>query len=844
MAEVPLPTPTQVPVPSTDIRNAVFAGAKLDEEVTGLGDFYTDRLGAKHLTNTGRNNQFQDAQNQRDSDFVASQADKEARFQQFLLTSGYQFLGDYENGPYTITELNQVIRYQGELWRLNASTTPPYTTTGINSTSWAVDVTHLVSVGDANLRQELSFSSGLKLIGQCASIAALRAITLDYVGQQVFVKEHTAGMEQGGGIFYCHSLTNPGSLVDDNGFQIVTASGQVLRRKDRNIISAEMFGYIADFNTTTQTGTDNGPALRNAIKSAIFFGYQKVYLPCGAALVDVTSEDVNLGGQGYSGFAGVPLVGQGMQSTRVYFRGVLGSVGFSNIGGSGTNSQKSLHGMTIRPTTDSTRLVHLYLLQGACFSHNSDLYLVNGLSGIKLSNASAAGVFTEKNSFTNCRVQGCADNILFEVNGGDNSFHGNSFYNCQNQILAGSVYGNGVGVNGITSPAYLYNQVWDMKFFGGTNCRAFHLTNCNTDNNSGNFTFEGDLVCETTDASAFEFKGNISGIDTLSFSVATPTTVKAANFVFNNTLDNFNAFTNVNLSSFTPRLFNPQLADATDNGVSATVWRLRNSTGDGLLFNALAGSPGWRFTTTSVGTRIQAAVPKYALGIDGNNFTAYTTDFYLNISDSNYGLQLSSTNARFAPRMDALISCGSGGYRWTQVFAVNSAIGTSDKRKKTNLRQISDDEIAAFYEIGKLDSVWQWMDKYQLEGDEARLHSGPTVQDAIDIMTSHGLDWTKYSCFCYTVQDAVAAVVESWGDEYRTVPAVPALYEDDGVTIRQEAQDERVELVREAGSRIIKEAEPAVDEYAFRKEELLFWITRATIAKQQEILNRLDALEQ
>ncbi|MBL9770418.1 hypothetical protein JNS27_25765, partial [Klebsiella pneumoniae] len=289
MAEVPLPTPTQVPVPSTDIRNAVFAGAKLDEEVTGLGDFYTDRLGAKHLTNTGRNNQFQDAQNQRDSDFVASQADKEARFQQFLLTSGYQFLGDYENGPYTITELNQVIRYQGELWRLNASTTPPYTTTGINSTSWAVDVTHLVSVGDANLRQELSFSSGLKLIGQCASIAALRAITLDYVGQQVFVKEHTAGMEQGGGIFYCHSLTNPGSLVDDNGFQIVTASGQVLRRKDRNIMSAEMFGYIADFDTTTQTGTDNGPALRNTIKSAIFFGFQEVHLPGGAAMIDVTS---------------------------------------------------------------------------------------------------------------------------------------------------------------------------------------------------------------------------------------------------------------------------------------------------------------------------------------------------------------------------------------------------------------------------------------------------------------------------------------------------------------------------------------------------------------------------
>ncbi|HFO1954352.1 hypothetical protein [Klebsiella pneumoniae] len=306
MAEVPLPTPTQVPVPSTDIRNAVFAGAKLDEEVTGLGDFYTDRLGAKHLTNTGRNNQFQDAQNQRDSDFVASQADKEARFQQFLLTSGYQFLGDYENGPYTITELNQVIRYQGELWRLNASTTPPYTTTGINSTSWAVDVTHLVSVGDANLRQELSFSSGLKLIGQCASIAALRAITLDYVGQQVFVKEHTAGMEQGGGIFYCHYLTNPGSLVDDNGFQIVTASGQVLRRKDRNIMSAEMFGAIG--------GQDINPVLNNMIIASKTFNIQEAYIPhplnkiaytgTGGSVADVTD------GIGFN-LKGVEIVNKG-----------------------------------------------------------------------------------------------------------------------------------------------------------------------------------------------------------------------------------------------------------------------------------------------------------------------------------------------------------------------------------------------------------------------------------------------------------------------------------------------------------------------------------------------------
>lgn len=140
-------TPTNKPIPSEDPRDLKFNAGKIDEEVNGSADYYTDRFGVQRLTNTGRNNQFQDAQTQRESDF-----------QQFLLNSGYQFLGDYENGPYTITARNQIIRYQNEFWRLNAATNPPYTTTGVNSTSWATDVTHLVSVGDANLRQELSSS--------------------------------------------------------------------------------------------------------------------------------------------------------------------------------------------------------------------------------------------------------------------------------------------------------------------------------------------------------------------------------------------------------------------------------------------------------------------------------------------------------------------------------------------------------------------------------------------------------------------------------------------------------------------------------------------------------------
>ncbi|MCY2003640.1 hypothetical protein OW774_13840, partial [Klebsiella pneumoniae] len=53
MAQVPLPTPTDNPVPSTDIRDAVYASAMLDKVVTSTDLTYTDRLGGEHYTVDG-----------------------------------------------------------------------------------------------------------------------------------------------------------------------------------------------------------------------------------------------------------------------------------------------------------------------------------------------------------------------------------------------------------------------------------------------------------------------------------------------------------------------------------------------------------------------------------------------------------------------------------------------------------------------------------------------------------------------------------------------------------------------------------------------------------------------
>lgn len=184
----------------------------------------------------------------------------------------------------------------------------------------------------------------------------------------------------------------------------------------------------------------------------------------------------------------------------------------------------------------------------------------------------------------------------------------------------------------------------------------------------------------------------------------------------------------------------------------------------------------------------------YYFATSGNEVGTYVDTISISPVQRSYGVQISTSLSAFSPKRDNFISNGTTALRWNQVYAVNSVISTSNKKKKTNLRQISTAEIKAFYEIGKLDSVWQWLAKYSSEKGLARLHSGPTVQDAIKIMLKYGLDWTKYSAFCY----------DKW--------------EADGDN-------------------------PAGEEYAFRKEELLFWILRATIAVQEDLDKRLSVLE-
>ena len=158
---------TNNPVGSTDPRDLYDNAENLDKLVNGADPFYADRLGKLRESWAGMENSFTNAQEGRETAFTLSQADKESRFQAFLVSSGYVSKGDYAAGV-VMAERNEYVAVSAAttgtspgLYRPNASATLPLTLTG----TWATDSANLVLLGDAVLRQELADPNSSVLVG-------------------------------------------------------------------------------------------------------------------------------------------------------------------------------------------------------------------------------------------------------------------------------------------------------------------------------------------------------------------------------------------------------------------------------------------------------------------------------------------------------------------------------------------------------------------------------------------------------------------------------------------------------------------------------------------------------
>ena len=208
-----------------------------------------------------------------ESTFSESQTDKENRFQQFLLSSGYVFLGDYENGPFQFSARNQYIRYDNEYYLLNAATDVGFTTTGTDATSFANDVTHFVLMDGDTLRQNLGSGDGLKWVGKCATLSALRTVEPTYAGQSITLRRAVSGGHE----INCSLWYDADDLTTaDDGYSVfVTAGGARWKADVSRGIDIRLAGLLSDNSNlgtvlnTVITGEVNKIKAAGTIKGAI-----------------------------------------------------------------------------------------------------------------------------------------------------------------------------------------------------------------------------------------------------------------------------------------------------------------------------------------------------------------------------------------------------------------------------------------------------------------------------------------------------------------------------------------------------------------------------------------------
>ncbi|GAA4321739.1 hypothetical protein GCM10023144_01180 [Pigmentiphaga soli] len=121
-----------------------------------------------------------------------------------------------------------------------------------------------------------------------------------------------------------------------------------------------------------------------------------------------------------------------------------------------------------------------------------------------------------------------------------------------------------------------------------------------------------------------------------------------------------------------------------------------------------------------------------------------TFETLLNIhttNDANYGAVF--------PGLAGAQKLGISSSRWSEVFAVNGAINTSDAREKTAVRPLTAAEINAAKQLAREIGGFKWLAAVAAKGEAARTHIGMTVQRAVEIMQANSLDPFAYGFICY-----------------------------------------------------------------------------------------------
>ncbi|MBR7642746.1 tail fiber domain-containing protein, partial [Klebsiella michiganensis] len=603
-----------------------------------------------------------------------------------------------------------------------------------------------------------------------------------------------------------------------------------------------MHGGADDYDSVTKDGTDNYQPFKDAIDTAIANSYQPVIVDGGDFFIDLTvpgRDYIDLGGSEFvasndvAGTLGVQIICRGRTRFIVKFPDER-SICFISRGGSGSQTKRGIFNAHViaHPSCKGWGLPFVW--EGACISANSDCSATECYATVCLHNKES-GQFTEKNKFYNFRDHNCKVGILYKISNGDNSFHGNQFIGMQMNIyIENSTPANSGSGIAFEVPegkrAHAYFSKFDIRMFGGAGAKAIDLQLANVDYSECDITIEGDCTLRSQDDSWFHCHGKFSSYNGgIALDCPVPPRLSVpANFIFDNlsSMRSLGNMTDTSLSTCYAQVYDMNMSDRMLNGCFPADFRLRNTDNTA---NTLAraimenDTVGFCWGVIPVGGRIHDFKRRWGMNALGTVFGARneTGTLYFDAinTSTNVRSRVYFSNKAMGPGTGGAMSCGEAGLPWSQVFATNGTISPSDGTLKCDKREMSENQILAFYFIGVLKtSIWRWIKRVEEEGDAARYHVGPIAQEVMAIYDHYcGQDsWRKCAVFGY---DERSEQPEEWQD----IPAREEITETD--------EDGKTRVIQEAAAAtriLVREYRAAGSEYKLRKDELLWAVTHAT----------------
>jgi hypothetical protein len=161
------------------------------------------------------------------------------------------------------------------------------------------------------------------------------------------------------------------------------------------------------------------------------------------------------------------------------------------------------------------------------------------------------------------------------------------------------------------------------------------------------------------------------------------------------------------------------------------------------IFSNLAERTWWAITATNdAGTQAEQM----------------TWTFYSDISAGNH----------FRPTVNNTYTLGNGTFRWSEVFASNGTINTSDANSKEQIEDLSAAELRVGQALKQLIKKFKYKDSVARKGASARIHVGVIAQEVQAAFADEGLNAHNYGVFCEDTWYEVDGQAHSPGGPYYT----------------------------------------------------------------------------